>query len=143
MILIYTLILLTSCIAKGNHLDYSFMVAEDDELIRIRESALIQMRNYLVISNTLDYSELEIKEVDNILLEYYNDIYCAFIINTTDYLPYVQEIVRKFNTLNMQTNYSIIETIERELLCDYIIKTTIRFGFLKDYSDITFAWREW
>jgi hypothetical protein len=58
-----------------------------------------------------------------------------------DILEYVQEIVIGLNELNEQFDY-FIETLEREELCEFIIKAANAAG-LETEEDITEEWREW
>ncbi|MED3931646.1 hypothetical protein ABEY43_09775 [Priestia megaterium] len=58
-----------------------------------------------------------------------------------DILEYVQQVVIGLNELNEQFDY-FIETLEREELCEFIIKAANAAG-LETEEDITEEWREW
>ncbi|MEH7329499.1 hypothetical protein V7085_19010, partial [Priestia megaterium] len=58
-----------------------------------------------------------------------------------DILEYVKEVVIGLNELNEQFDY-FIETLEREELCEFIIKAANAAG-LETEEDITEEWREW
>ncbi|MGG0391593.1 hypothetical protein ABEZ76_26985 [Priestia megaterium] len=83
-----------------------------------------------------------IKATDEILDIYMNKLEGSVDkISEQDILEYVQEIVIGLNELNEQFDY-FIETLEREELCEFIIKAANAAG-LETEEDITEEWREW
>ncbi|PEU54355.1 hypothetical protein CN395_25530 [Priestia megaterium] len=83
-----------------------------------------------------------IKATDEILDIYTNKLEGSVDkMSEQDILEYVQEIVIGLNELNEQFDY-FIETLEREELCEFIIKAANAAG-LETEEDITEEWREW
>ena len=83
-----------------------------------------------------------IKATDEILDTYINRLEGSVDkMSEQDILEYVQEIVIGLNELNEQFDY-FIETLEREELCEFIIKAANAAG-LETEEDITEEWREW
>ncbi|ADE68828.1 MULTISPECIES: hypothetical protein [Priestia] len=83
-----------------------------------------------------------IKATDEILDIYMNKLEGSVDkMSEQDILEYVQEIVIGLNELNEQFDY-FIETLEREELCEFIIKAANAAG-LETEEDITEEWREW
>ncbi|WP_375346891.1 hypothetical protein ACEWPB_10380 [Priestia megaterium] len=83
-----------------------------------------------------------IKATDEILDTYINRLEGSVDkMSEQDILEYVQEIVIGLNELNEQFDY-FIETLEREELCEFIIKAANAAG-LETVEDITEEWREW
>ncbi|MED4286897.1 hypothetical protein P4678_29555 [Priestia megaterium] len=83
-----------------------------------------------------------IKATDEILDTYMNRLEGSVDkMSEQDILEYVQEIVIGLNELNEQFDY-FIETLEREELCEFIIKAANAAG-LETEEDITEEWREW
>lgn len=83
-----------------------------------------------------------IKATDEILETYMNRLKGSVDkMSEQDILEYVQEIVIGLNELNEQFDY-FIETLEREELCEFIIKAANAAG-LETEEDITEEWREW
>ncbi|WP_176583655.1 hypothetical protein [Priestia megaterium] len=83
-----------------------------------------------------------IKATDEILDTYINRLKGSVDkMSEQDILEYVQEIVIGLNELNEQFDY-FIETLEREELCEFIIKAANAAG-LETEEDITEEWREW
>lgn len=58
-------------------------------------------------------------------------------------LKAVKEAVLKLNELNENCDYSLIETDQREDLCELINAAAIDAGLDSDDNDITEEWREW
>lgn len=54
----------------------------------------------------------------------------------------VEWLVKKLNDLNEQYDFLLIETDERESLCEYIFGALDEMGIETD-EDITEKWREW
>ncbi|MEM5005423.1 hypothetical protein ABEP42_28710 [Priestia megaterium] len=83
-----------------------------------------------------------IKATDEILDTYINRLEGSVDkMSEQDILEYIQEIVIGLNELNEQFDY-FIETLEREELCEFIIKAANAAG-LETEEDITEEWREW
>ena len=82
------------------------------------------------------------KITDEILDTYMNRLEGSLDkMSEQDILEYVQEVVIGLNELNEQFDY-FIETLEREELCEFIIKAANAAG-LETEEDITEEWREW
>ncbi|MGG0509513.1 hypothetical protein [Priestia megaterium] len=83
-----------------------------------------------------------IKATDEILDTYMNRLKDSVDkMSEQDTLEYVKEVVIGLNELNEQFDY-FIETLEREELCEFIIKAANAAG-LETEEDITEEWREW
>ncbi|MGG0340632.1 hypothetical protein ABEY50_11315 [Priestia megaterium] len=83
-----------------------------------------------------------IKATDEILETYMNRLKGSVDkMSEQDILKYVKEVVIGLNELNEQFDY-FIETLEREELCEFIIKAANAAG-LETEEDITEEWREW
>lgn len=55
----------------------------------------------------------------------------------------VKSAVLSLNALNRDCAGALIETDQREQICDLIIGTYSRAGLETDEDDVTFEWREW
>jgi len=58
-------------------------------------------------------------------------------------LKIVKPTIEKLNILNERCEGSLIETIEREQICEIIINASAQKGYNTMEEDITEAWREW
>ena len=55
----------------------------------------------------------------------------------------VKTIVLGLNKVNEDCDRPLIETLEREYFCDFIITAARQAGLASDADDITEEWREW
>ena len=55
----------------------------------------------------------------------------------------VKATVLKLNDLNERAGEDLIETDQREDICEYIIKAGALLGFNTEDEDVTEEWREW
>ncbi|WP_131667072.1 hypothetical protein [Chryseobacterium taiwanense] len=55
----------------------------------------------------------------------------------------VKSTIEKLNILNEKCEGSLIETIEREQICEIVINASAKKGYNTMEEDITEAWREW
>ncbi len=55
----------------------------------------------------------------------------------------VKEVILKLNKLNEKCEYELIETDQREYICEFIENASIIAGLPKSENDITEKWREW
>lgn len=60
----------------------------------------------------------------------------------SEYLECVKEVVISLNKINEDSDFALIETVEREDIYTYIEFVSTRQGYSFDY-DITEAYREW
>lgn len=58
-------------------------------------------------------------------------------------LAHVRKTILALNALNDSCEGELIETDQRELICELIIELTARGGFNPEREDITLEWREW
>jgi len=118
-----------------------------DTLAQLKSDALKGMREYL--AGMLDgggeagYTSADIGECGRIL-----DAFLATIEEAPQYdeeavMGAVEFAVRSLNTLNARCHGSLIETDQREQLCELISKAAATRGVGSGANDITEAWREW
>lgn len=55
----------------------------------------------------------------------------------------VKEVVEALNRLNEETDFMLIETEQREALCELITDAAFEAGLPETDEDITEEWREW
>ena len=109
-----------------------------EELKNNKQTAVWQQR----MEDDEIFTAENIKATDEILDTYMNRLEGSLDkMSEQDILEYVQEIVIGLNELNEQFDY-FLETLEREELCEFIIKAANAAG-LETEEDITEEWREW
>ena len=90
------------------------------------------------------YTQRHIDQCSRIIDEFFGAL--ANIPNLTrneSILKAVKAAVVKLNKLNEKYDGSIIETDQREQLCELIITAAKHAGLNSDVDDVTEEWREW
>ena len=88
------------------------------------------------------YTQQDIDQCASILDSYIDELIVAKKDEKT-IMKAVKGVITKLNKLNKKCDHSIIETDQREYLCDYIEEAAIAAGLPKPPYDITEKWREW
>ncbi|WP_040508052.1 hypothetical protein [Leptospira wolffii] len=110
------------------------------ELMIIINSLLDGMNEYMQSGNA-SYTIKDVEETKRILIVHYNQV--KFAKSRKEANIITRNTVEELNRLNERTEYSLIETSQRELICEFIIKSGVFFGFNKPNEDITEEWRKW
>lgn len=110
-----------------------------DELESKKESMILQsMRDY----NSNFYTNKDVDECGEILNQFINKLkHVSSSPAEIEVMPMVQDVVERLNKISERCG-DIIETDQREYLCDFIIKAVNIAGYKTD-DDITEQWREW
>lgn len=88
-----------------------------------------------------DYTAEDVTQCITLLLEFMSAI-DAEEQTLESVKHHVQELVLSLNTLNAQCNECLIETDQREEICEFIFKSITNANIELD-GDITEQWREW
>lgn len=112
------------------------------DLLEIEGTVLCSMYEYIEdFEDDAPYTKDDVKECGLILGNFLVDLECAKH-DKGKILDSVKIAIEKLNKLNEQLNGELIETEQREDLCDFIMKAVIRAG-LDTEDDVTEEWREW
>ena len=89
------------------------------------------------------FTKADVEKCENILCHYLESL--AALTDPTDQeiMDCVQETVIALNQLNEDTDYSLIETEERENIWELIQTSAVECGLQDPADDITEEWREW
>jgi len=116
------------------------------ELEKKKSKLITGMRDYM---NDEDedfdpgYTEADIQKCDKILMEFLDNLQKLRRDATQpEILAFVKIVVLELNKLNESVGHGLIETGQREDLCDYILYAASHSG-LKTAEDVTEEWREW
>jgi len=113
---------------------------ENPELRRALARLISGMLSYMDSGET-SYSEEDVENCREILaahstaLEHVKDRAAA--------LDLVKSTVIRLNKLNEKSGYELIETDQREGICEFIIKAGAVMGLNSEDEDVTEPWREW
>lgn len=112
-----------------------------------RSLIIQQMTDYLKESQTTDYSQKHLVECAALLDRFIAEVTRADKKGETEHiLETSKTLVLALNALNAQCNHGMIETSEREMLCEMIFFGARQGGYsgVVDFQhDFTEPWREW
>jgi hypothetical protein len=120
-----------------------------DVLAAYKDMAIQSMTEYLNFvpedGSEFDagYRRKDIEACEALLTKFLNDIAMKKDTGDAYILMSAEELVLKLNDLNESCDGSLIETDQREYICEMIIKAASLCGFLRNGVDITDKWRAW
>ncbi len=89
----------------------------------------------------VDYTEADVEECSKILEAHIDAI--SKVQDRDSALKCVKTTVSKLNELNEKAGEELIETDQREEICEYIIRAGFLLGINGEDEDVTEEWREW
>ena len=117
-------------------------------LANIRERLIESMVKFMESDEGADseyscgYTQIDIDNCDRILDAYFQSLQHAAYSSPAQILAAVQNTVEKLNELNKSCDGCLIETDQREDLCQLILTAAENAGLETDH-DVTEQWREW
>lgn len=130
----------------ATHPDYP-----DSDLSRVRQRLLEGMIDFMQPDDEEDddpedwdcgYSQEDVHECATILDEYLAELDSPAVASPEDVRKAVEKVVLRLNALNERCDGGLIETDQREDLCELILVSARGAGLDTD-EDITEQWREW
>ncbi len=115
-------------------------IRQNAKLISLRNSVTEGMLDYMN-EGDVNYTKTEVEECRRILEEHIEALSCTLDRNSA--MKCVKTTVLKLNELNESAGEELIETDQRENICEYIIKAGAFLGFNGEDDDVTEEWREW
>jgi hypothetical protein len=112
----------------------------DEHLRNLKTELLDGMRRYMRDVNVA-YGEADIQRCGEIL-----DRVSAAVAEAKgrkEALDHVRSAILDLNALNSAAQDALIETDQREMICEFIMKTCAFHGFSRADEDVTEEWREW
>ena len=89
------------------------------------------------------FSKEDVAKCEKILSDYLESLAALSNPTNEEIMDYVQRAVLALNQLNEDTDYSMIETEERENIWELIQTSAEECGLQDPTDDITEEWREW
>lgn len=124
------------------------MMNFDDLKNSLEESVLRSMRDYLIPEDDDEmegfvpaYGTRDVNTCGEILLKF-TDALSRADGDQEKITGQVKQTILALNALNEQCEHELIETGQREDICDYIIAAVQAAGWKTD-EDVTEEWREW
>jgi hypothetical protein len=118
------------------------------DLFALKDVIINGMISYMEADGDSDdfeyYSQEDVDKCNVILLNYLNNVSTSSIHGDSEkIMAAVEETVIALNLLNENCDHSMIETGERESICELIINAAAQAGLETDEYDITEQWRDW
>lgn len=89
------------------------------------------------------YSRRDVKRCEKLIFRYLKALGSMKSPSNDEIMEKVRELVLALNDLNESTDYSLLETEEREALWEIIQTSAVAAGLTDAPGDITEEWREW
>ena len=112
---------------------------ENPQLLEIKASVIEGMVDFM--DEDTAYSQSDIDECGQILTSHLTAL--SSCEDQSNSLEVVKETVIRLNALNDKADCELIETDQREQICEFIIQAGFLKGFNRSDEDITEDWREW
>ena len=109
----------------------------------IDEVIIESMISYMEFDEECVYTDKDIEECKKLLINYLDKISAIERPNDNEIINQVKYLVTSLNKLNERSDYTLIETEQREDICKLINESAVDIGLEKKYEDITEEWREW
>jgi hypothetical protein len=117
--------------------------ADNETLESIKVRLIAGMTGYMEDSDGSAYTEAEIKKCEVILSRFIAGLeQLGASAGDPAILKCVEQTVKDLNVLNDSTGGVLIETDQREDLCEYILLAAKKSGLSRN-DDVTEEWREW
>ena len=101
------------------------------------------MLEYMTELEECAYTEKDVAKCASILMQYLDALAAMDAPTDKEILKCVKKCVVALNKLSEKTDYEMIESVERDNICE-IIQTAAEECGLRDASeDVTEEWREW
>ncbi len=107
----------------------------------LKNRILEGMLDFIKGDEAADYTASDVAECGNDLSEFLNNLKTENI-NHDSALNHVKNLVLKLNALNDRCGGSLIETDQREDICE-LIDSSLTQAHVPFEDDVTEEWREW
>jgi hypothetical protein len=88
------------------------------------------------------YSQKHIDQCSKIIEEFFSSLAAVSEVDRKSIMKAIKSTVVKLNKLNEKCDGCLIETDQREYLCE-LINSAVKQAGLKSDDDLTEEWREW
>ncbi len=109
---------------------------------QITETVVKSMQDF-ISDGSEDYTQEDIDACRTLLEAYLQELDALKKPTDEDIMSCVEKVVLALNDLNEKTDYVLIETGEREAICEIIQEAAIACGLGDIPDDVTEEWREW
>ena len=110
---------------------------------QVIESVVNPMLSFMEEYEIEDYTSEDVDRCKTVLFNYLEALAHMDSPSDEEIMEQVKKLVLELNELSEQTDYAMIETDERESICEIIQSSAVECGLTAYEDDITEQWREW
>lgn len=110
---------------------------------QLTETLIIPMTEYADEVGDCGFSKKDIKKCETLILQYLDALEKLQNPKNEEIMAQVEKLVLALNQLNEDTDFCMIETMEREAIWEIIQTSAVACGLTDPADDITEEWREW
>ncbi len=114
-------------------------IKNNTDLKSLKDSTIDGMLDYM--DDDVEYTKKDVEVCGRILDNHIDALSQAQ--DRSSAMQCVKDTILKLNELNEKAGEELIETDQREEICEYIIKAGVLLGFNDENEDVTEEWREW
>ncbi len=110
---------------------------------QLRETVVDLMIAFMGDDEDCGFSGNDVEECEALILDYLIALDGMKEPSDEEIMEHVKKLVLALNDLNEKTDYTLIETQEREAICEIIQNSAVECGLADPSDDITEEWRDW
>ena len=110
---------------------------------QLQKTVITPMMEYLQGCKTCGYSEQDVAKCQELILAYLDALEGIHAPANREIMEQVRVLVLALNELNEKTDFCLLETDEREAICEIIQSSAVACGLTDAEDDVTEEWREW
>ena len=119
------------------------MFVRKEFLERIQTEVTGPMLEYMTEARIEDFNGEDVARCGEFLEKFVNALGDMRWPSDKEILAQVEQVVVALNELNEDTDYALIETVEREAIWELIQTAAVDCGLENVPDDVTEDWREW
>lgn len=112
-------------------------------LEKLKNDVTDPILEYMTEAEIEDYTAEDVARCEAFLREYLTALDELDEPDDDAIMARVEQVVLALNELNEELDYAMIETVERENICELIQNAAVDAGLQEIPDDITEQWRDW
>ena len=110
---------------------------------QLQDTVIHPMKAFLNDWDDCGFTKKDIDKCEALLLSYLTALAAMTNPSDREIMKQVKKLVLALNKLNEKADYCLLETDEREAICELIQISAVDCGLTEYDDDITEEWREW
>ena len=110
---------------------------------QLQENVIDLMTEMMGDGEDCGFTKEDIAKCESLILAYLSALESIAVPTNEEIMEHVKVLVLALNELSEDTDYCMIETMEREAIWEIIQESAVECGLTDPEDDITEEWREW